>query len=219
MPNKQSRKQRSKARPPRKQQQLVNAWSSGVRGPEMKFNNSHFSNQQLYHNVAAALNNTTNLLDNIVQGTGVTNRIGLSIMVKRLQLRLVFNTKGDRPNVSFRVAVTASPTTASSDTYTELFSGGWFAGVHLPTNSILLSDATFPHNQGSTMDNTAFLKERSHIHTLDLPIGHLVTYNTDQLCQTRLSVWLICYEQHSTMPTDNIASLAQASWRLDFTDP
>jgi hypothetical protein len=222
MPNKQSsRKRTSRARSSRTQApQLVNAWATTNRGPENKFYPFSFANQQLYHNVGAAMNNTGNLLDLITTGTSFAQKIGLSIKVKRLVAHLVFNNKVDRPNVSYRVICVAAPSTTSVDTFAELFSGGNFAGVHLPTNSVLLHDQTFPFNQGSGMDNNVTPnKERSFNHYMDVPINHTVIYNTDGLCQTRLTVWCICYDAHGTLTTDNIASLAQGSFRIDFVDP
>lgn len=198
----------------------VNAWATTVRGTENKFYDTSVTNQQLYHNVGAAMGNTGNLLDLITTGAARNNRIGLSIMVKRLVANLVFNNKTDRPNVSYRVACIAAPSTTSADTFSELFAYGYFTGVHLPANSVLLHDSTFPANQGSSMENSMTPnKERSFTHHLDIPIDKAVQYNTDGLCQTRIIVWLICYDAHGTLTSDNIASLAQATWRLDYVDP
>jgi hypothetical protein len=186
----------------------------------MKFYNTHFSNQQMYHNVGVALNGVGNMLDGITQGTGFNQRIGLSIKLKRIVANIVFNNKSDRPNVSYRVMVIAAPSTTSVDTFIELTSGGWYSSVHLPSNSVVLHDAFLPLNQGSTQVVEAIpARERSHVHRFDVPIDHLVQYNTDSLCQTRLTTWVICYDAHGTLTTDNIASVAQASTRVDYIDP
>jgi hypothetical protein len=156
----------------------------------------------------------------VVAGSAFSQRVGLAIHLKRFVARLVLNNKVDRPNVSYRVVLVAAPSTTSSDTYTEQFVGGWFSGVHQPANSVVLSDTVFPLNQGSTMtQNVTPDKERSFNHVVDVPIDHAVYYNTDGLCQTRLTCYVISYDAYGTLVTDNIASIAQATWRIDYLDP
>lgn len=133
---------------------------------------------------------------------------------------MVFNNKSDRPNVSYRVAVTAAPTNTNTDNFSELFSGGGITGVHAPQNSILLYDCVFPLNQGSGMDNNITPnKERSFNHTFDLPINHSVQYNlNDNKASTCISCWFVAYDAYGTLTTDNIASVPQVTWAFDYTD-
>jgi hypothetical protein len=225
MPNKQSRKQ-STRRPRRKASSgttpssAINVWSNSSPKMEIKFFDTRWSNQQLYHNIGAKWNNTVNMLDLISNGNTVFTRIGASIFVKGLDFRLVLNNKTDRPNVSYRVVVVATPATSSADSFDEIVGGGAFTGTHVPIQSVILHDATFPNNQGSGMENNVTPnKERSFNHSAYIPINRAVTYGTDNGCQTRIVGYIIPYDSYGTLTTDNIASLAQASWRIDFVDP
>jgi len=140
--------------------------------------------------------------------------------VKGIDFRLILNNKADRPNVSYRVILAATPSTVSADTIGEIVWNGNFTGTHIPINSVLLHDVTFPSNQGSSMENNMTPnKERSFNHTAYVPINRSVTYGGDGACQTRLVGWIICYDAYGTLTTDNIGSVAQASTRIDFADP
>lgn len=195
-------------------------WPSGNGGTEQKLYTARTNDTQLYHNTAVNMGNVLNLFDSITQSTAQAGRIGNRIFVRRLRARMVLNNKGDRPNVSYRVAVTASPAIAGTDTYGELFANGGFTGVHIPQSGLLLRDNVFPLNQGSSMENNMTPnKERSFNYVLDVPINRPVVYNpSDGKASTALSVWIIAYDAYGTLTTDNIASLPQVTWVLDFTD-
>jgi hypothetical protein len=176
-------------------------------------------NYQLYHNTPVTMTNTLNLIDSIAVGTASNQRIGNRIFLKSLRANIVFNNKGDRPNVSYRVAVTAAPTNTNTDSFAELFASGGFTGIHVPQTSLLLHDATFPLNQGSGMETSANLKERSFNHTFVIPLNHPATYSpVDGKCTTTLTTWFIAYDAYGTLIVDNIASVAQVTWALDYTD-
>lgn len=194
-------------------------WGVGGSRTELKTYLQTNGNYQLYHNVSAPYFNLNNLLDSIAQGAQSYQRIGNRIFVKELEVFMVLNNKTDRPNVSYRFTVCAAPATANADTFGELFVGG-FSGLHVPTNSQLLYDAAFPLNQGSGMENNITPnKERSFIHRAVVPINRPVVYNTnDQACTTRLIGFICAYDAYGTLVTDNIASVAQTSWRLVYTD-
>jgi len=223
MPNKQSRTQNKRKTKGRGSQVMVASapvWAPGGSGPELKTWSSQNGNYQLYHNVPVAALNSTNLLDSIALGTGVSQRIGARIFAKRLRGRIVFNNKPDRPNVSYRCAVTAAPAAPNSDFFSELFVHSGITGIHLPTNSLLLHDAVFPLNQGSGMENNMTPnKERSFNHTFEIMLNHPVVYNTaDGKCTTQLTVWFVAYDAFGTLITDNIASVAQVTMAIDYTD-
>jgi len=203
-----------------KQAASAPVWALTSRAPELKTFIVQNGNYQLYHNVASAMHNLASLCDSIVQGTGVNQRIGNRIHVKSLRVRLVFNNKVDRPNVSYRIACTAAPTATNADSFSELFSGsGPFTGLHVPTNSNLLYDTVFPLNQGSGMEIVASSKERSFNHTFEIPINHPVVYNTaDGKCTTALVVWFVPFDAWATVITDNIASVPQVTWAIDYLD-
>ncbi len=223
MPNKQSRTQSKRKTNGSRSLASTAAgpvWPAGNPATELKTFSSQSGNYQLYHNTPAPMANITNLFDSIIPGSGYTTRVGARIFAKRLRARIVFNNKTDRPNVSYRVAVTAAPSNTNTDSFAELFFGGGVTGTHIPAHSLLLYDTVFPLNQGSGMDSgVAPLKERSFNHVLDIPINHHVVYNgNDSKASTSLSVWFVPYDAYGTLPTDNIASVAQVTWAIDYTD-
>jgi len=216
MPNQQSRKQKSKraAKSP-----APPTWALSNTQVDLKSWYAQSGNFQLYHNVTSNYYNLSNLLDSIVNGTDYRARIGNRIHVKNIEILMVLNNKTDRPNVSYRFALCAAPTSTSTDTAGELFAFAGFTGLHIPTNSVLLHDQVFPQNQGSGMDNNITPnKERSFTHRVVVPINKPVVYNTDQTCTTRLIGFVTAYDAYGTLTTDNIASIAQTSWRINFTD-
>jgi len=194
-------------------------WGGGGAREELKFYAAQSGNFALYHNSPAAYFNLTNLLDSIAVGNTVNTRVGNRVFVEELQIRMVPNNKTDRPNVNYRVSVCAAPASSNTDAYGELFYVGGITGTHMPGNSHLLYDATFPKNQGSGMDNNVTPnKERSFTHDLTIPIRKPVVYNTnDQACSTRLIAFITAYDAYGTLTTDNIA-VAQTTWRLLYTD-
>jgi len=216
MPKQQSRKQTTKrasksAAPP--------TWALSNTEVDQKSYFAQAGNYQLYHNVPASYYNLTNLLDNIQNGTNYLGRIGNRIHVKNIEILMVLNNKTDRPNVSYRFVLCAAPSSASTDAAGDLFAFGGYTGLHLPTNSALLCDQVFPQNQGSSMENSMTPnKERSFTHRVVVPINKPVVYNTDELCSTRLIGWVTAYDAYGTLTTDNIASIAQTSWRINYTD-
>jgi len=220
MPNKQSRKlSKPKSRNGNGDFMVAapGSWASRATGTEIKAYYSQSGNFQLYHNIPALYFNLPNMLSVIVNGNTNDTRVGNRIFVKELEMALVLNNKVDRPNVSYRVAVCAAPATTSTDVATELFSAGGFTGLHIISNSELLSDTTFPQNQGSSMATTSN-KERSFTYRVKIPINRHVVYNTDGNCSTRLIAFVTCYDAYATLPTDNIASIPNTCWRVVFTD-
>jgi hypothetical protein len=221
MPNKQSRKpSKPKSRSLKGDFAVAgpSSWAPRAAGTEIKAFYFLSGNYQLYHNVPSNYCNVTNLLSYINYGNTSETRVGVRIFVKELEMFLVLNNKVDRPNVSYRVAVCAAPATTSTDAANELFAGAGFCGLHIIANSELLSDATFPQNQGSGMENNATNRERSFTYRVKIPINRHVVYNTDNNCSTRLIGFVTAYDAYATLQTDNIASIAQTSWRLVYTD-
>jgi hypothetical protein len=221
MPNKQSRtRAKRNTRGNRGGTNAVTApvWAIGTNTPELKTFVTQGANFQLYHNVPVAMANTANLLDQIGYGTTATQRIGSRISIKSLRVRLILNNKADRPNVSYRVACTASPASTNTDAFSELFPGSGITGIHSKPNSQLYHDTVFPLNQGSLMEG-ASNRERSFNHTFEIPVNHAAVYSTaDNVCTTRLTVWICAYDSFGSLATDNIASVAQLTYAIDFTD-
>jgi hypothetical protein len=207
MPNKQSSRTRIK-RKTNGMGSLTSAapvWAVGASLPEIKTYATQGANYQLYHNTPVSMANSPNLLDGIIQGVNQASRIGNRITLRRLRVRIVFNNKIDRPNVSYRVAVTAAPVSTNADTFGELFNGGGITGTHVRPNSQLLYDTVFPLNQGSGMVTPN--KERSFNHAFEIPFNHPVVYSTaDGKATTNLTVWFVAFDAYGTLITDNIAS-------------
>jgi hypothetical protein len=216
MPNKQSSRTQTKRR---NKSAAPPTWALSNTEVDLKSYYAQDGNFQLYHNVPARYYNLPNLFDSIVNGTNYHGRIGNRIHVKDVEILMVLNNKTDRPNVSYRFVLCAAPTAANTDAASELFAYGGFTGLHIPTNSVLLHDQVFPQNQGSGMDNNITPnKERSFTHRVVVPINKPIVYNTDQSCTTRLIGWVTAYDAYGTLTTDNIASIAQTTWRVNFTD-
>jgi hypothetical protein len=218
MPNKQS----SRKRNTRRANQLASVqtapiWATGASGTERKF---YFANQitnaNLFHNTPYTFANSADLFSAIAQGTGVQNRIGNRIKVLSVTFTMVLNTKADRPNVSYRICTFAAPATASTDEYTEHVNGGTFFGQVIPSVSKCYHDQFISANQAS---QTVGTKERSVVHTYTINLNRGVQYSvTSGLCSTRLVTYVIAYDSHGTLITDNIASVAGGSLVINFTD-
>jgi hypothetical protein len=221
MPNRTSRNQRKPKSQRSKSLALAGpaVWAPNKSGTELKNYVQTSGNFQLYHNVPAVFYNNSNLLNLIVPGPAYYERIGQKIHVKSFVANLVLNNKTDRPNVSYRIMFFAAPATVSTDTAAELLSGGGFTGIPHYQNAECLYDTCFPMNQGSSMENNMTPnKERSFNHRVSFPLNHSVVYNTDGNCSTRLVGFVTSYDAFGTLTTDNIASVAQLSWRIAFTD-
>ncbi len=195
----------------------LSPWGSTHASEETKVFFQSTNNTQLYHNVPLLINNT-NLLEGINQGAGGNQRIGSEIFLREFQCNLLVNNKDTRCNVTYRVVLVASANNNVSETYDECFKGQVFTGVHHPNTSVLLYDAFFPNNQGTTM--TVPTKERSSMHVFRVPINKSVVYDTvvPGTCLTRLALYVVAYDAHATLTTDNIASVAQVSYRMIYTE-
>jgi hypothetical protein len=196
------------------------AWPYAISGsqPELKYRAVAINDLQLYHNVAALVGNS-NLLMNIAPGSDVANRIGSKVFLKDVKIRMILNNKSDRPNVSYRVVLVAVPTSAESDSFVEVFRGGSFTAPFLPTAGLLLHDQTFPKNQGTTMVDAGLDRERSHLHEFSVTVNQAVSWHpTTGVALTSLMCYIIPYDAHATLQTDNIASAPQVTVFLSFTD-
>lgn len=196
----------------------INPWS-GNQGIERKLYTLNVNNQALYHNMPAQLGNVSSLFDGIVLGTAVNNRIGNSIFVRSVALRLVLNRKTDRPNVSYRVIVIATMPGTGVNDYGEVFAGNAFTAHAFPASSVVLHDSTFPRDQGTVMTQQVTPdKERSNLFETFLDIGKTVPFATDGTALTVLRGYIVAYDAFGTLVTDNIASVAQGCIGVYFED-
>jgi hypothetical protein len=177
------------------------------------------NNQALYHNVPAQLGNVASLLDGLSLGTGVNNRIGNSIHLRAISLRMVLNRKTDRPNVSYRVIVLATAPGSGVDTYGELFPGNAFTASVYPAAGVVLHDTSFPKDQGTVMTQQMTPdKERSNLFETFLDINKTIPYSTDGTALTVIRCYVAAYDAFGTLTTDNIASVAQGVMAFYFED-
>jgi hypothetical protein len=196
----------------------INPWTGAV-GVERKLFVLNVNNQALNHNTPAQLGNTASLLDGLSLGTGVSNRIGNSIFVRGMSIRMVLNRKTDRPNVSYRVVVVATTPGAGVDNYVELFAGNSFCAPVYPAAAVVLHDSSFPKDQGTVMTQQATPdKERSNLFDTFLDIRKTVPYSTDGTALTVLRCYVVAYDAFGTLTSDNIASVAQGVVGVYFED-
>lgn len=196
----------------------INPWS-GNQGVERKLYHLNVNNQALYHNLPAQLGNVANLFDGIALGAGVSNRIGNSIFVRSMVIRLVLNRKPDRPNVSYRVIVVATAPGTGVDTYGEIFIGNAFTAPVYPAAAMVLHDSSFPRDQGTVMtQNVTPDKERSNLFDTFIDIGKTLPYSSDGTALTVVRCYVIAYDAFGTLTTDNIATVAQGNIGVYFED-
>lgn len=199
-------------------------------------------NHQLYHMMGSSSLSPTSIAtffnpwSNIQKGTSRFNRIGDMIQPRGMSLKMWLSTKGDRPNTIFRVIVAilpktypgllgaVTPTTYTFDPFEQTHNLG-------DVQNTLITAA-------DTDKGVRFLYDR--IHTVPGPYenpGSRETHKVIKLWIKRkrsrniifdsdrdgfisnkpLAIYVIPYEQFSTLTTDNIASCA-AEMRLYYKD-
>lgn len=209
-----------------------------MRAAETKTYRIEEENVQLYHNIGysstlppvvtmSALPLLFNCWTYIPKGTGAHARIGNEIYPRGLAVRFWLSCKYDRPNCLFRVIVARAPKTVSNAIVTassvDPFQGADLGGTG---NKLLLNIdrdrglkpyydkiVRIPAGQKNTFVDSA--KEQ---HTyLKLWIkrkrANKIIYDDVQqiIVNNPLLVWVIPYEQYSTLVTDNVASLSYSA--------
>ncbi len=189
---------------------------------EKKFSYSWSDNQQLYHSTPNRFP-TTDLIGAITTGSTFNTRIGNSIRLRELDLRLWISNKSDRPNVLYRLSVLALPnSTAQAFSDCVLSSSGnpllWPID---PNKAMILFDKPIVSNPGGPIALTAALaasKERSYCMNARIPINKTVSWAASGTTQrTFLYVYLTAYDAFGTLTTDNIASYSYTT-TLFFDD-
>lgn len=198
---------------------------------ETKYYDIGAENLQLVHNLGYGLAPTTvtalptpifNPWALIQQGTARFNRIGDKISPIGMKINMYLACKADRPNTMFRILVCILPKMFNS-----ALVGNNFDPFQIPNNGILGNDMLFPvdkdkgikcvydrlHRMSSTqMWNGAAGKEMTKIVRLWIRrkrAGNIIYDTTSSTIVNKpLAVYVIPYEQFSTITLDNVASCA-----------
>lgn len=150
-------------------------------------------------------------------------RIGDKITPRGMRLNIFYANKQDRPNCMFRVIVAILPkvigtsiTTARFDPFQSVNSGTCGNYMLLPPDSdkgvrfIYDRIYTFPQEYGFPSSGQT-LKERTKNIKLWIKRKNSrdITYDTSgvDIINKPLAIYIIPYEQYSTLNTDNIASI------------
>jgi len=161
----------------------------------------------------------------IDRGTDRFNRIGEEIMPRGIAIKMYLAAKTDRPNTMFRVIVASLPKLVGTTVTTNVFDPFQIANSGVNGNNMIwpadkdegvkfLYDKIHTISARGTMLATAAVaggKELTKMVKLWIKSkGRKITYATfTQVIVNRpLAVYVIPYEQYSTLTTDNIGSMA-----------
>lgn len=198
---------------------------------ETKYYDIGFENEQLYHNCGTfqllfpgyvrSLPQWFNPWSVIPKGTNRMDRIGDVINPVGMSLKLYMATKADRPNTMFRVIVAILPKIVGVDVTIPRFDP-----FQIPNSGTLGNYMVMP---ADTDKGVRFLYDRIHNCGPQFPFGserkektktlklwikrkgaNKITFATatPEIVNKPLAVYVIPYEQYSTLNTDNIASCA-----------
>lgn len=200
---------------------------------------------QLYHNRGFAINALPpfnvaslpfmfNFWANIQQGTGREDRIGDKIIPRGMSVDLFIANKRDRPNTMHRIIVAILPKEYAGGVTTDVFDP--FQNTGTGNRMLLAAD----HDKG-----VKFLYDRIHRTSTNQAIGinypqdttkeatkhvklwirrknatHPIVFNQllPAIVNRPIAVYVIPYEQFSTLESDNISSIS-ARCRVYFKDP
>lgn len=189
--------------------------------------NTHIitENIQLYHNVQnfilGTLNTTASVND---QSTGTSNtaaRLGDEVIAKGLNVKMWFATKGDRPNVMFKVVVFRYPEgqTPTDIFYTQGSTNLMLRDLNIEKYKILAVKVFniqlgYSRNAVNGMEGHKYLK-------LWIPLGQKKQRYLDTSAEPKFSnigICTMCYDSFGTLTTDNIASYSY-NYKFYFKDP
>jgi len=202
---------------------------------ETKYFDVALENLQLYHNLGCSPNppgvlipvnvtsvgawfNPWGLID---RGTDRFNRIGEEIMPRGISIKMYLANKTDRPNTMIRVIVASLPKLVGTTVTTNVFDPFQISNSGVNGNNMIwpadkdegvkfLYDKI--HRIGVQNSNPNYI-QREATKVIKLWIkskGRKVTYATftQNIVNRPLAVYVIPYEQYSTLTTDNVASMA-----------
>jgi hypothetical protein len=203
---------------------------------ETKYFDVALENLQLYHNLGCSpsppgilipVNVTSvgawfNPWALIDRGTDRFNRIGEEIMPRGISIKMYLATKGDRINTMFRVIVASLPKLVGTTVTTNTFDPFQIANSGVNGNNMIWpadkdEGVKFLYDKIHRIGSTQFpyvgttLKEYTKMIKIWIKSkGRKVTYATftQNIVNRPLAVYVIPYEQYSTLTTDNVASMA-----------
>lgn len=200
---------------------------------ETKYFDIGIENQQLYHNLGygttlippttlSSLPLWFNPWINILQGPARFERIGDKVMPRGMSIKLYIANKYDRPNTMHRVMVCILP-----KLYAGTITTSNFQHLQIPNQGVNGNNMTLP---ADTDRGVKVLYDRVHrMSPMQKDIGNTgkemtklvklwikrkragpIIYDTTNstLVNRPLAVYVIPYEQYSTLTTDNVASCA-----------
>lgn len=216
-----------------------------MKNTETKFYDIGIENVQLYHNCGEFITlfpgYVTSIVDwfnpwaKIQRGDNRFNRIGDKITPRGMSIKLYLANKVDRPNTMFRVIVAVLPKSTLGTITTARFDP-----LQIPNNGVMNNNTLqmADHDIG-----VKFLYDRIHTMKTQQWTGGNAGWNSKELTKVvrlwvkrkrssdiifstsaqeivnkPLAVYVIPYEQYSTLETDNIASCA-GLLRMYYKDP
>lgn len=211
---------------------------------ETKYFDIGVQNVELYHNCGEFITlfpgYTTAIVDwfnpwsKIVKGTNRLNRIGDRITPRGISIKMFLATKQDRPNTGYRVIVALLPKVVAGTITTARFEP-----FQIPNSGTCANNMILPadHDQGikflydrlykpttdqvSNVDGPSTKKERTRVVKLWIKSKRSrdIIYDTTSadIVNKPLAIFVIPYEQYSTLETDNIASVT-GTMRMYFKD-
>jgi len=209
-----------------------------MKAAETKYFDYSLENRQLYHNLGASPSppgilipvNVTSVGEwfdpwrHIERGTDRMNRIGESITPRGISLKIYLANKQDRPNCMIRVIVASLPRVHTGNVVTtNVFDPFQLANAGVNGNNMLFpadkdEGVRFLYDKMHTVKQDygfpqagQTLKEKTKMVKLWIKSkGRNIQYQTFTNIVTNrpLAVYIIPYEQYSTLTTDNVASFA-----------
>lgn len=214
---------------------------------ETKYFDQAIENLQLYHNLGCSpdppgvlipVNVTSikawfNPWTLIERGTDRQNRIGEQITPRGISIKMYLANKGDRPNTFYRVIVAVVPKVHSGTVVTtNVFDPFQLANGGANGNNMLF--------QADKDDGVKFLYDKIHYISPSMEVevpgivrkektkmiklwiksrGRPIIFETfvQRIVNKPLAVYVIPYEQYSTLTTDNVGSMA-GIMRLYYKD-
>lgn len=207
-----------------------------MKAAETKYFDYSLENRQLYHNLGASPSppgilipvNVTSVGEwfdpwrHIERGTDRMNRIGEQITPRGISLKLYLANKYDRPNTMIRVIVASLPRVHTGNVVTtNVFDPFQLANAGVNGNNMLFpadkdEGVRFLYDKMHRMGSGqafAVAGQRETTKVIKLWIkskGRNILYQTftQNITSRPLGVYIIPYEQYSTLTTDNVASFA-----------
>lgn len=209
-----------------------------MKNTETKFYESGLDNMQLFHNkgfgilapgpVPSSIPFLFNFWSNITPGSGRDQRIGDKITPRGMSLTMFIANKQDRANARWRVMICTVPKeyngtvtgSANFDPFQNTGTGNrlLLAPDHDKGVKVLYDRIHLPANY---QEKTNLDKEKAKVIKLWIKRKNAkpIVFNQalQQIVNRPIAVYIIPYEQYSTLETDNIASVS-ARARVYYKD-